>query len=25
VECIAENPDYPETHEELLAKYLRLH
>ena len=25
VDCIVENPDYPETHEELLVKYLRLH
>jgi ferredoxin len=25
VDCIVENPDYPETHEALLAKYQRLH
>ena len=25
VECIVENPDYPESQEELLAKYQQLH
>jgi formate hydrogenlyase subunit 6/NADH:ubiquinone oxidoreductase subunit I len=25
MECIVPNPDYPETHDELLARYERLH